>query len=185
MKLFYDCIKNYFIFRKQQFTNMCWVNNCCGYYKLRTGCISISVVNILLALAFLVLVLVVGRQSQYGSLYGESCSVPLYMVFPGTIVTIALWILLLIGVLKMNLALVIIHLVCLCVYFALLVIGVILIPLNGMVLFIGTPQCIVMAIGTLYILVEIGLVIYFSMVIIGFCQELRSGETGCNLPYPV
>ena len=108
MKLFYDCSKKYFIFRKQQLTNMCWVNNCCGYFKLRTGCISISVVNILLALAFLVLVLVVGRQSQYGSLYGERCSVPLYMVFPGTIVTIALWILLLIGVLKLSLALVII-----------------------------------------------------------------------------
>ena len=163
---------------------MCWVNNCCGYYKLRTGCISISVVNILLALAFLVLVLVVGSQSQYGSLIFH-CSVPLYMVIPGTIVTIALWILLLIGVLKRSSALVIIHLVCLCVYFALLVIGVIFIPLTSIVFFTGTPQCIVMAIGIVYMLVEIGLIIYFSMVIIGFCQELRSGEPGCNLPYPV
>ena len=165
---------------------MCQVKNCCGCLGLRAGCIVIVAVGILMGLALLGLLAVKDINGYI------LVNVPGLVI--GVVVIIALWLLLLFGVLLSNSTVVMIQFIGVILY----IIGrggVILGILIGYSIWgtiwdhyssgweseevtIFIYVMVVMAVG---ICVDI----YSAVVIGSYYQSLQSGESQVSLPYPV
>ena len=165
---------------------MCRVKNCCGCLGLRAGCIVIVAVGILMGLALLGLLAVKDINDDI------LVNVPGLVI--GVVVIIALWLLLLLGVLTSNSTVVVIQLIGVILYI-LCRGGVILGYLIGYSIWgtiwvwygsdwdsvAVTYFIIVMVIMVL----GIGVDIYSAVVIGSYHHSLQSGESQVILPYPV
>ena len=164
---------------------MCRVKNCCGF-SLRTGCIIIVVLGIIIGLSMLGFIGVKNTRME-----GE-VNVPGLVI--GVVIIIALWLLLLFGVLISNSTVVVIHLIGLILY--ILFRGVVIFIVLLGITFAGTiidmfwlewnTEALIYFIIVMVVMLVGGCLDIYNAVVIGsYYQSLRSGESQAFLPYPV
>ena len=172
---------------------MCRTRNCCGCIDLRTGCIVIAILEILIALGCLGITALkysTGCSIRMGSdrcMSGPSLvNVPGFVI--GVILIVLLWVLLLVGVCIRNPWVVLANLIGLLIF---LIIRVVLffVAITMMVDgewfdYFGTLTAIVTGL-LVALVIHICLDIYFAVVIGSYYATMKSGDSQVFLPYPV
>ena len=159
---------------------MCRLTNCCCCLDLRTGCIFISIVLFISAIANIVFAAVnasvIPSENVGGTIFGA-------------IVAIGFWIVLFIGALMRNMTMIGVSMIALIFYIVGLALLLMLVIILGGIVE-GPTQRLFMNEGFVYFLLivigfpaQIALFVYFVLVIQSFKLEILACGPG-NLPYP-
>ena len=156
---------------------MCRLKNCCCCLDLRTGCIFISVLLFIATIANTAVMDFRDNFNSDGYLAG-------FIVV--TIAAIGFWIVLFIGALKRNTTMIGVSMIALIVYIVILGLLVMFIIIFGGIAVKNTSAEAIVYLVVIIIgwLAEIGLFVYFVLVIQSFRLEIIAGGSGSGLPYP-
>ena len=160
---------------------MCRVNNCCCCLDLRTGCIGISILLIILTLLSTTITAVSHEFNGTGAIVA-------FVIV--TILAVACWIILLVGSIMRNVMLILVSWIGLLIYIAIqgiLVVWIIYILAIWAGYVGASTQITGLVTGSLvaflvFLLAFMGLNIYFVVVIANFMRSLRAGESGAANP---
>ena len=166
---------------------MCRLTNCCCCVDLRTGTIFISILLFISTLANIA-VTTIDPNLKSGA------SLAFFIIF--TIAAIGFWIVLFIGALMRNTTMLGISMIALICYIVLVGILLVLVIIGAGIsggrasslgIVGGYTYSLAITFLVLYIigiLAEIGLFVYFVLVIQSFRLEIIAGGSGSGLPYP-
>ena len=156
---------------------MCRLTNCCCCLDLRTGCIFISV---------LLFIATIANTAITASREGFNSDASLAGFIVVTIALIGFWIVLFIGALKRNTTMIGVSMIALIVYIVILGLLVMFIIIFGGIAATNTSTVVIVSLVLIIIgyLAQIGLFVYFVLVIQSFRLEIIAGGSGSGLPYP-
>ena len=187
---------------------MCRIRNCCGCIDLRTGCIVIAIIEIIIALGCLGITALKyttgmgppspgygsGSSSFLGSPYFRDLvninltlvNVPGFVI--GVILIVLLWALLLVGACMRHPWVVLANLIGLLIFLIIRVVlffvAITMMVDGGWFNYFGTLTAIVTGL-LVALVIHICLDTYFAVVIGSYFATLKSGDSQVSLPYPV